>query len=115
MAVAARMMQVIEAEGLVDRAAVLGERVTAKLNALREELPCNKQVRGRGLFLGIELDTDAGWFDTAGQVVTTCLDQGLMIGSAQANIVRFAPPLIVTEAQLDQAIDTLAAVLKQQP
>jgi 4-aminobutyrate aminotransferase-like enzyme len=106
MAVSAKMFQVLERDGLVPRAEELGRRITRRLTGAN--LPGVKTVRGKGLFLGIELETGGGaWFAKAADVVNRCMDRGLMIGSAQQAILRLAPPMNVTDAELEQGLSIL--------
>ena len=108
MAVSARMFHVIEQEGLVDRARSLGERLMGELRGLSGELPI-KDVRGRGLFVGIELD-DA-YPSSAMELVREALQQGVLLGAAGDRILRVAPPLIVSEAELDRGVEMIANIL----
>jgi predicted acetylornithine/succinylornithine family transaminase len=110
-AVAARMLQVIERDNLLSRAASLGEHITARLRDFARH-GMIKQVRGKGLFIGIQLNPDGFWFDKAADVVNRCLDRGLLIGSAQQDILRLAPPMNVTDDEIDQGLSLLQDVLK---
>ena len=108
MAVAARMFDVIERDGLVGRAASLGDHLTAALQDWMGKLPI-QQIRGRGLFIGIELDP--AYQPTAPQVAQAALDRGVLLGSAGDRVLRIAPPLVVTEGELDRGVDLIAALL----
>ncbi len=108
MAVSTRMFEVIDRDGLVDRAGVLGEGLMTALRGRSDKLPI-KDVRGRGLFVGIELD-DA-YPSTAMEVVREALKRGVLLGAAGDRILRVAPPLIVDEAQLDRGVEMIAEVL----
>jgi len=68
-------------------------------------LPGVREVRGAGLMLGAELDRPAA------DVVAACTEQGLLVGTAGANVVRLTPPLIVTTAELEDALGVLEEVL----
>ena len=68
-------------------------------------LPGVREVRGAGLLLGAELDRPA-----AG-VVAACTERGLLVGTAGANVVRLTPPLIVTTAEIEDALGVLEEVL----
>ena len=68
-------------------------------------LPGVREVRGVGLMLGAELDRPAA------DVVAACTEQGLLVGTAGANVVRLTPPLIVTTAELEDALGVLEEVL----
>ena len=108
MAVSARMFEIIERDGLVERAGRLGEQVMSTLRERADRLPV-KDVRGRGLFIGIELD-DA-YPMSATEVVREALDRGILLGSAGDRVLRFAPPIIVSESQLDRGVDLITDVL----
>lgn len=113
MAAAARIFEVLQRDNLIDRAADLGAKALQRLNEFAKNAPI-KQVRGKGLFLGIDLDVDSkdAWFDSAKQVVDKCLEQKLLINATQNNILRLAPALIIEPAQLDEGLDILEAVIR---
>jgi len=112
-AVAARMFEVIERDELIDRATLAGEQIKARLRKFAEKHPVVTDVRGRGLFIGIELDPAArgAWFDNASDVVNRCLEKGLLINGTQNTVLRLAPPLVVTDDQLDEGLTTLEQTL----
>jgi acetylornithine/N-succinyldiaminopimelate aminotransferase len=68
-------------------------------------LPGIREVRGAGLLLGVELDRPAA------DVVALCAERGLLVGTAGADVLRLTPPLIVTTAEIEQAIGVLEEVL----
>ena len=113
MAVSARLFEVIERDGLVDRAARLGEQTIARLRDLAQAHRVVREVRGKGLFIGIELDMDASTFDNARQIVERCLERGLVVNAAGANVLRLAPPLVVQERELDEGLGILERVLSE--
>ena len=75
------------------------------LTAGLRELPGVREVRGAGLLLGAELDRPAA------DVVVQCAERGLLIGTAGESVLRLTPPLVVTAAEVDQALGTLEEVL----
>ena len=82
--------------------------VTAKGLALATglaELEVIRAVRGAGLMLGAELDRPPG------DVVTACAERGLLVGTAGTDVLRLTPPLIVTTAEIEQALEVLEEVL----
>ncbi|MGV8874740.1 MAG: aspartate aminotransferase family protein [Rhodococcus sp. (in: high G+C Gram-positive bacteria)] len=117
--VALTVLAVIERDGLVERAAKLGDQVTERLSALRDKYEVVGDVRGRGLLRGIEFVTDKATkapFDALGQSVTSeCLERGLHLNIVQlpgmGGIFRIAPPLTATEDELHDGIDILEAAL----
>ena len=75
------------------------------LTAGLRELPGVREVRGAGLLLGAELDRPAS------AVVAQCAGRGLLVGTAGESVLRLTPPLVVTAAEVDQALGTLEEVL----
>jgi len=104
-AVAAKIWHIIERDDLLRRAAMLGEHILDRLH--NAKLPGVKAVRGKGLFVGIELKKD-----NANDVVKEALDAGLIINAAQGNVIRLAPALIIEKPELDQGLDLLLSLLK---
>lgn len=113
MAVAAKLFEVIERDRLVDHAATLGEHAMARLGKLTDELPGITQVRGRGLFIGVELDPEAEtWFEKPIDVVTRCRERGVLVNLAQGNVLRLAPPINITQQELDRGLDIVEDVIR---
>jgi predicted acetylornithine/succinylornithine family transaminase len=113
MAASAKLFEVIQRDGLADHAATLGEHALQRLNQWVDQYEAVAAVRGRGLFIGIELNpaSDHAWFDTARDVFTAALKQGLLVNATQGNVLRLAPPLTITQKQLDDGLDRLERVL----
>ncbi len=123
--VAGTVLDVIERDGLVQRAAVLGGQLAERLTAMKERFEVVGDVRGRGLMQGIELVVDKeskAPADALGSAVTTaCLERGLHMNIVQlpgmGGIFRVAPPLTISESELHTGVDiledALAAVLAQ--
>ncbi len=111
MAVTAAIFQVIERDGLLDHTRRLGSLAIERINAAAADTPGLVGARGKGLFIGVQLDPQAGWFEKAGDVVARCLERGLLIGSAGNDVLRLAPPLTITEAELDRGLDQLVEIL----
>ena len=93
-------------ERLVERSAALGPHLLSRLAAL--DNPLIRDVRGRGLFAGIELDAAKV---RAGMVAERLLAAGILTKETHHNTIRLAPPLIITEADIDWAVDRIADVL----
>ena len=70
-------------------------------------------VRGRGLLLGIELTEEGLAGRTGAEVARACLDQGLVLNGITPTALRIAPPYIVTDQQIDDALGILARVLHE--
>lgn len=109
-AVALVALDLIVELDLAARSALLGEHLLARLRGLRH--PAIRDVRGRGLFAGIELDPRLLDAHTA---CLRLLDAGVLSKDTHGTVLRIAPPLIIELAQLDDAIDRIAAALQQMP
>ena len=124
-AVALTVLTVVERDGLVARAETLGRTLAERLGKMRDRYEQVGDVRGRGLLQGIELVSDKASkapAETLGAEVTVaCLERGLHMNIVQlpgmGGIFRIAPPLTVTDAELDSGLgildDALAAVLER--
>ncbi|MCU1430141.1 MAG: argD [Actinomycetia bacterium] len=99
------VLDVMDAEAVPERAAKAGERLTSALGAL----PGVQEVRGLGLLLAAEL---APGIDAKG-VATRCLEQGLIVNAVTPSALRFAPPLLVSDDEIGEAIAILARVLNE--
>jgi 4-aminobutyrate aminotransferase-like enzyme len=112
MAVAARLFEVLERDGLVERAQLAGEQIKARLRKFAAKQPI-LDIRGRGLFLGIELDTEneGAWFDSGSAVVSQCMERGLMINATQGRVLRLAPPLTISDEEIDEGLGILEEVI----
>jgi predicted acetylornithine/succinylornithine family transaminase len=92
---------------LPERAARAGGHLLDGLRALGRRIPAIKDVRGKGLLVGVELDRPA-----AG-AVAACRDQGLLVLTAGDAVLRMTPPLIVEEADVDRALEIVGGVLSR--
>lgn len=106
-AVARTALRVLIEENLSERSAQLGAAFLAKLRTLRS--PHIKEVRGRGLLVGIELTGKARPFCEA------LMQRGMLCKETHDMVLRVAPPLVIETADLDWAFAQLAAVLQAQP
>ncbi len=95
-------------EALPERAEATGAYFRSRLQDLAGKFDFIKDVRGLGLMIGVDLDIDAK------QVADKCLKNGLLINCIGSNTLRFLPPLTVTTAEVDEAVDILTKVLKGQ-
>lgn len=110
-AAALATLQVIEREGLVDHAAVVGARALQRLREMQGRHALIGDVRGRGLLLGIDLvldrDTKAPASDAAERVMYRALSRGLSFKTTMGHVLTLTPPLITTRVQMDTALDIL--------
>jgi predicted acetylornithine/succinylornithine family transaminase len=90
-------------EKLPERAERLGSHLLDRLRSLG--LPAIKGVRGKGLLVGVDLDR------AAGDVVTGCRQQGLLVLTSGEAVLRMTPPLVVGEGDIDRAVEIVRTVL----
>lgn len=101
-------IRIMERDGLLDHAAAMGLHFTSGLQqALAAELASGrvKEIRGRGLMIGIELDVPCS------ALMQQCLDKGLLISVTADKVVRLVPPLIVSAAEVDAMVAILAPAI----
>jgi ornithine--oxo-acid transaminase len=102
-AIARTALDVIVDEGLVERSAELGDYFKGRLERIESEHV--KEVRGRGLFIGVELHVPARRFAEA------LRDRGILAKETHENVLRFAPPLVITREEIDWAVERIEDVL----
>lgn len=96
----------IKAENLVDKAAVQGTYFKGELEKLQQKYPDKvKEVRGRGLILGMELCKEGK------AVVESCLQEHVIVNYTAGNVIRLVPPLIVTKEEIDIVVAALDKAL----
>ena len=105
-AAALAVLRTITEQDLIGRAGVLGKTLSHGIESLNH--PLVDHVRGRGLLRGVVLTAPV-----AKTVETVARDAGFLINAPAPNIVRLAPPLIITEAQIDEFLNALPGVLEK--
>ncbi|WP_396930934.1 acetylornithine transaminase [Mycolicibacterium sp.] len=105
-AAALAVLKVVAQEDLVTRADVLGKTLSHGIEALGH--PLVDHVRGRGLLRGVVLTAPQGK-----AVETAAREAGFLVNAAAPDVVRLAPPLIITEAQIDSFLHALPAILDE--
>lgn len=101
-AAARTVVRVIQRDGLMDRARDMGERICQRVGERLAESGALREIRGRGLMIGIELTIDCGG------LVEAALAEGLLINVTAGNTVRLLPPLIIGEAEALALADGVA-------
>ena len=99
--VALEFLKIMERDNLVENAAKKGNYFKEKLYLLKKKFSFIRDVRGRGLMLGMELEFKGK------PVVDTAREKGLLINVVKEKVLRFLPPLIVTEEDIDMAVSIL--------
>jgi 4-aminobutyrate aminotransferase len=108
-AAAEATVRVLQEEGLVENAARLGEKLLARLRALQDRYPSLGDVRGVGLMVGVEFVVPGGRTpdkDRAKAVQQVCRESGLLLLTCgtEGNVIRWIPPLIIGEQELEEAL-----------
>jgi acetylornithine aminotransferase len=104
--VALTVLESTEALSLDKRAAVLGERMRKEFLKNLNGLDGIKEIRGKGMMFGIELDRPCA------ELVTMALEKKLLINVTAGNVVRLLPPLIISDAEADQIVSTVCQLIK---
>jgi len=105
-AIARTALKVLIEENMIENAAAMGEYFLSKLSQIKN--PYIKEVRGKGLMLAVEFIPEAGG---ARRYCEALMTQGLLCKETHDNIIRFAPPLVITRKEIDWAMDRIEAVL----
>lgn len=115
-AAAAATIDVIRKEGLVDRAVQMGEHLRQRLSSLKARFPEIGEIRGHGLMLAAEFGRPGYEPDRASAkaVQKACIERGLLLLTCGPydNVIRWIPPLVVTETQIDEAIEIFDQALE---
>jgi acetylornithine/N-succinyldiaminopimelate aminotransferase len=94
-------------DGILENCQEVGTYVMAGLLDLKERYPFIKDVRGKGLILGIELAFEGK------EIVDHCLERGFLINCTAGHVLRFLPPLIVTKEETDQLLTVLDEIFSE--
>ena len=105
-AVALAVMREVLKQDIPGNAEKVGNYFMQKVEDMRAQRPYITDVRGYGLLIGVEFDSDV-----SAQIVSESMKEGLLLNAPAANVIRFMPPLVLTEAEVDEAIEKLGSVL----
>jgi ornithine--oxo-acid transaminase len=108
-AVARMALKVLTEEGMIDNAAKMGDYFISQLRSINS--PHIKEVRGKGLLIGVELKPEAGG---ARRFCEMLMKKGLLCKETHENTVRFAPPLIIGKEEIDWALERIEPVFMQE-
>jgi len=123
MAAGSATLQHIRTEGLPHHAEQMGKRFMSQLNELRRDYPTIGDVRGRGLMIGVEITDPENKNNTLGhppaaptiaaKIQAECLRYGLIVelGGRHGSVVRFLPPLVITQQQIDKVFDIFSTAV----
>ena len=101
-AAVSKVFDLYEKEQIVDHVQKVGAYLEEKLNALVDKYDFLKERRGKGLIQGLEVEGRP-----VGEIVNRALEHGLIIITAGSNVLRFVPPLVITNADVDEMIKKL--------
>jgi acetylornithine/N-succinyldiaminopimelate aminotransferase len=93
-------------EGMLENCRKMGGHFLSELDKMKDKFPFIKEVRGKGLILGIELKMDGS------SIVKEMLKKRVLINCTMGNVLRFLPPLIVTKEEIDQVVAALVEVFE---
>jgi len=106
-AVGIAVMKTIFEEDILENCTKLGEILEKRLQSLKKKYAFIQDVRGKGLIYGMELDFEGGG------VVKSAMEQGLLLNCAAGKVLRFLPPLTITENEIEEMIETLDHLLAE--
>ncbi len=107
-AIARAALKVLVEEGMIENAEKMGARFQSALKGLRSNIV--KEVRGRGLMIAVELQAEAGG---ARHYCEALKDRGILCKETHIDTIRIAPPLVITQGEVDWAMEQFSAVLTQ--
>jgi len=102
-------MKYIIDNDIAGKAGQTGKYFMSRLEELKHQFNFITQVRGQGLLIALEFSDEI-----AKEIAAACLAKGLLVNVVKANALRFIPPLVISEKEIDKAIDILESVLSQQ-
>jgi 2,2-dialkylglycine decarboxylase (pyruvate) len=119
-AVGLTVLDVVARDGLTKQAAARGERLKNGLLSLQQRYECVGDVRGRGLLLGLEVVTDrqtkAPGFELGARIMEEAMEMGLSMNIVKlpgmGGVFRIAPPLTVSEAEIDRGVEIMSDAIK---
>ena len=117
-AAALATLQVIEEEGLLERAQEIGTAITHHLCSLQEKFPQLGDLRGQGAMIGLEFVRDSHKTPHKAAVeaiIASARQRGLILLSAgtYSNVIRLLPPIRLSDAELEEGLDKLAAAISE--
>jgi acetylornithine/N-succinyldiaminopimelate aminotransferase len=108
MAAGLAVMDTLLNRGVLDNCREMGAYFCGRLEELKEDFSFVREVRGRGLMIGVELSIEGA------DIVKVCMERGLLLNCTCGNVLRFVPPLIITKNDIDHAVDILGEVMRNQ-
>ena len=103
----AALETLLEDNIIIQNVDTLGRHFLRRLGELKTRYPFIKDVRGKGLLVGIELDFEGK------EIVAACMKEGFLINSTANTVLRFMPPLVIVDEEIDQLVDCLDGIFKR--
>ena len=107
-AVASKVLDIFKQDDITGNVKEVGDYLKEKLEGMAKEYPFIKEVRGKGLLLGMEFDRPV-----ADIIKSALLDEKMVLINAGSNVLRFIPPLIISKEDVDDALERLKRVLNK--
>lgn len=105
-AIGKRSLELLEEEHLIENSRVLGDFFKNVLNSINS--PVIKEVRGRGLWIGVVIDPN---YISGKELSKLLLNEGILCKETHETVIRFAPPLVVTKAEIEWAVEVIKTVI----
>ena len=105
-AIGKRSLELLEEENLIENSRVLGDFFKNVLNNINS--PVIKEVRGRGLWIGVVIDPN---YISGKELSKLLLNEGILCKETHETVIRFAPPLVVTKAEIEWAVEVIKTVI----
>jgi acetylornithine/N-succinyldiaminopimelate aminotransferase len=102
------VMNALVKGGVLKNCVQMGKYLVKSLEALKKRFPFIREIRGKGLLIGVELTIEGG------KIAESCMHEGLLLNCTANKVLRFAPPLTITKREIDRAVAILEAVLARQ-
>jgi acetylornithine/succinyldiaminopimelate/putrescine aminotransferase len=107
-AAAVASVRVILNEGLVKSSKKMGKYLMERVEDLKEKHSIIREVRGKGLMVGVELDSHCQ------PIVDRARERGLLLNCAHENVLRLTPPLVIEKSEIDQIINILETIIQEE-
>jgi L-lysine 6-transaminase len=105
-----KYLEVIVEEDLVENASVVGSHLLSRISALQQEFPETiSNARGKGLFCAIDVPTT----EIRTRLLSKILEKGVIMLPCGEKSIRFRPPLIISNAQIDEGIDVIEKSIRE--
>ena len=110
-------VEVIKEEKLVERSEELGDQIMARFREMQQKYEMIGDVRGKGLMIGVDLvkdrQTKERARDEAAKIGVCCYEKGLILSFFSNSVLRIAPPLVVSDSQVEQALTTIEESIRE--